>query len=189
VVRLRPGLTFKREAATEIRRLFAGPLLPGSLVRRSLIPIVPDIPRLRFQAVHSLDVGDAYRRALVRDVRGAFNIAAEPVLDPRELGRVLGARRVPFPASVLRNAALVSWKLRLQPTPPGWVDMALAVPIMDTRRAREELGWSPRFSSGEALLELLAGMRTSSGIETPPLAPGTSGPLRARELATGAGRD
>jgi nucleoside-diphosphate-sugar epimerase len=84
VVRLRPGLIFKREAATEIRRLFAGPLLPGWLARRSLIQIVPDVPRLRFQAVHSLDVGDAYRRALVDDVRGAFNIAAEPVLDPSE---------------------------------------------------------------------------------------------------------
>src|ERR671911_2446031 len=42
VVRLRPGLIFKREAASGIRRLFAGPLLPGALVRRELIPIVPD---------------------------------------------------------------------------------------------------------------------------------------------------
>src|ERR687894_2206770 len=30
VVRMRPGLVFKREAATGIRRLFAGPLLPAS---------------------------------------------------------------------------------------------------------------------------------------------------------------
>lgn len=77
VVRLRPGLIFKREAATGIRRLFAGPFLPNPLVRRELIPVVPDIPRLRFQAVHSLDVGDAYRRALLTDdAHGAFNIAA-----------------------------------------------------------------------------------------------------------------
>ena len=33
VVRLRPGLIFSRDAASEIRRLFAGPLLPGALVR------------------------------------------------------------------------------------------------------------------------------------------------------------
>src|SRR4051812_41265221 len=61
VVRLRPGLIFKREAATGVRRLFAGPFLPSWLVRRSLIPVVPSHPRLAFQAVHSLDVGDAYR--------------------------------------------------------------------------------------------------------------------------------
>ena len=34
VVRLRPGLIFKAEAGSEIRRLFAGPFLPGFLVRR-----------------------------------------------------------------------------------------------------------------------------------------------------------
>src|SRR3954452_6881785 len=56
VVRLRPGLCFKHDAAAEIRRLFAGPLLPSPLVRPGLIPIVPDVPGLRFQAVHSDDV-------------------------------------------------------------------------------------------------------------------------------------
>jgi UDP-glucose 4-epimerase len=82
VVRMRPGLIFKREAATGIRRLFAGPFLPSVLVQRRLLAVVPDIPALRFQAVHSDDVGDAYRRAVIADAHGAFNIAAEPVLDP-----------------------------------------------------------------------------------------------------------
>src|SRR5918994_6318341 len=39
VVRLRPGLIFKGEAATEVRRLFAGPFLPGFVVDRRLIPL------------------------------------------------------------------------------------------------------------------------------------------------------
>lgn len=189
VVRLRPGLIFKREAATGIRRLFGGPLLPGFLLRPELIPVVPQIERLRFQAVHSYDVGDAYRRAVVNDdARGAFNIAAEPVLDPDELGRLLGAKPVPVPPVLLRRAAHLTWKLRLQPSPPGWVDMALGVPIMDTTRARSELGWSETRSSGEALLDLLAGMREGAGTDTPPLAPSTTAPARLREFATGIGQ-
>src|SRR3954464_7409400 len=145
VVRLRPGLIFKREAATGIRRLFAGPFLPSWLVRRSLIPIVPSHPRLVFQAVHSLDVGDAYRLAVVRDdVHGPFNVAAGPVLDPAELGRILGARPVPVPANLLRLGADLTWRARLQPTSPGWVDMGLGVPVMDTTRAHTELGWTPQ---------------------------------------------
>lgn len=188
VVRLRPGLIFKHEAASEIRRLFAGPLLPSPLLRAGLVPVVPNLPGLRFQAVHSLDVGDAYRRALVTDVRGAFNLAAEPVLDPAELGRLLDARPVRMPARAVRAAAKATFALRLQPTSPGWLDMALAIPIMDCTRAREKLGWEPRRSSGETLLELIEGMRSSAGIDTPPLAPWSGGPMRIRELATGVGR-
>ncbi len=187
VVRLRPGLIFKRGASSEIRRYFAGPFLPSPLLRAGLIPLVPDLPRLRFQAVHSLDVGEAYRLAALGDARGAFNIAADPVLDPHELGRLLGARPLRLPVGAVRALADLTWRLRLQPTPPGWLDMALAVPLMDTTRARSELGWSPRHSAGDALLELLEGMRESAGEDTPPLEPAAGGPARMRELLTGVG--
>ena len=187
VVRLRPALIFKRDAASGIRRLFAGPLLPSPLLRRTLIPLVPAVTRLRFQVVHSLDAGEAYRQAIVRDVRGAFNIAADPVLDPERLGRLLGALPLRVPPRVLRLATEVSWRLRLQPTPPGWLDMALAVPIMDSGRARRELGWEPRFSSEQALLDLLQGLRERDGLPTPPLDPDSGGPARVRELLTGVG--
>jgi UDP-glucose 4-epimerase len=186
-VRLRPGLIFKREAASGIRRLFVGPFLPSPLLRPELLRLVPDIARLRFQAVHSLDVGDAARRALVGDARGAFNLAAEPVLDPDRLARTLGARKVPLSRPVVRAVTAGTYRLRLQPTPPGWLDLALAVPLLDTTRAREQLGWEPRTGADEALLELVAGLRDRAGIETPPLAPGSGGPLRLRELLSGVG--
>ena len=187
VVRLRPALIFKREASAGIRRLFAGPFFPGFLARPSLIPIVPKIARLRFQAVHSHDVGEAYRLALTRDVRGAFNIAAEPVLDPDELGRLLGARPVPISPRVLRGLADLTWRLRMQPSPKGWLDMALAVPLMDWSRAQHLLGWGPRISAGDALLDLLRGFREGAGLGTPPLDPDTGGPARVGEVATGIG--
>jgi UDP-glucose 4-epimerase len=187
VVRIRSGLVFKREAASGIRRLFIGPLLPSPLLRRGLVPILPAPERARVQAVHSKDLGDAYRLALLSDVRGAFNVAADPVLDIDEIARLLGARTVPVPASVIRAAADATWRARLQPTPPGWLDLGLGVPIMDVGRARRELRWSPRRTSSEAFLELFAGLRDSAGIDTPPLAPDTSGPLRLRELLTRVG--
>lgn len=187
VVRMRPGLIFKAQAASEIRRLFAGPLLPSGLLRPGMIPVVPKSPGLRFQAVHSLDVGDAYRRALLSDARGAFNLAADPTIGPAQLAAVLGARQVPVPVTALRAGAALTYHLRLQPSEPGWLDMALAVPLMDTARARAELGWEPRRSSLQALEELLAGMRKGQGEDTPPLSPQTGGPLRIRELLTRVG--
>jgi nucleoside-diphosphate-sugar epimerase len=187
VVRLRPGLIFKREAATGIRRLFAGPFLPSPLVKPSRIPFVPGIPGLRFQAVHSRDVGRAYRLAVVGDVRGPFNVAAEPVLDPPTIAEALGSRVVPLSARAARALASSSWQMRLQPTPPGWLDLGLSVPLMDVTRARTELGWEPELGADDALRELLEGMSEGSGVETPPLDPATTGPFRVRELITRVG--
>ena len=187
VVRIRPAFIFKREAGSEVRRLFAGPFLPNRLLRPRLVPFVPDIPRLRFQGVHSYDVGDAYRRAVVSDVRGAFNVAADPVLDAHEIARLLKTRVVKVPTGAVRGLVALTWRLHLQPVPAGWVDLALGVPIMDSTRARTELGWTPRHSATEALNDLLEGMRDGAGIATPPLDPKTGGPFRAGEIATGVG--
>jgi UDP-glucose 4-epimerase len=187
VVRLRPALIFKGDAASEIRRLFAGPFLPGFLVNPRLIPFAPRIPGLRFQAVHSLDVGDAYRRAAVTDVRGAFNIAAEPVIGPDELAQILDARTVPVPARAARVLTDLTWRIRLQPTPPGWLDLALQAPLMDSGRARRELGWTPAHSSTDALRELLEGLGRGKGADTPPLDAGAGGPARVGEVKSGVG--
>jgi nucleoside-diphosphate-sugar epimerase len=187
VVRMRPGLVFKKEAAEGIRRLFAGPFLPSPLVRQELISFIPDIENLRSQIIHSYDVGEAFRLAALNDVRGAFNLATEPVLDAREIGRILDARPLPVSARVARAGARLSWQLRLQPVSEGWLDMARSVSIMDTTRARTELGWEPRRSADEALLDLLEGLRTGAGLDTPSLSPKTGGPFRIREILTGVG--
>src|SRR4051794_32497656 len=186
VVRLRPALIFKDEAATEIRRLFVGPFLPNFLLRRGFLPALPRIDRLRFQAVHSEDVGRAYLEAVSRDVEGAFNIAAEPPLSPEEMAERIGVRTFPLPAGVVRRLADLSWRMRLQPTPAGWLDMALNVPLMSSERAREELGWEPRHSGVEALEELLEGLREGHGAETPPLE-GDGVGARLDDLKTGVG--
>src|SRR5215211_494425 len=187
VVRLRPALIFKSEAASEIRRLFAGPFLPGFLLHPRLIPFAPRIAGLRFQAVHSEDVADAYRRAALGDARGAFNVAADPAIGPDELAEVLEARTVPVPAPLARALTELTWRLHLQPTPPGWLDLALGVPLMDSARARRELGREPQRSSTDAIAELMRGLREGRGFDTPPLDPDTTGPARIGELRTGVG--
>jgi nucleoside-diphosphate-sugar epimerase len=188
VVRFRQALTFKQEAAEGQRRLFGGPLFPSFLARPDLINVFPEIQGLRSQVIHSYDVGEAYRLALLNDAYGAFNLATEPVLDPQEIGKILNARTVSVPVQLARAGARLSWQLRLQPVPEGWLDLALNVPVMDTTRARQELGWAPQYDAGETLLDILQGLRTKASLDTPPLARGTSGPFRIRELLTGVGR-
>ena len=98
---------------------------------------------------------------------------------------LFSARQVRLSPRLVRAAASGAFRLRLQPSEPGWLDMALAVPLMDTSRARERLGWEPRRSAVDAFSELLDGLRDGSGLETPPLEPGGAGPLRAREFLAG----
>ena len=69
VVRMRPGLVFKKEAAEGIRRLFAGPFFPSALADPALINVIPDIENLRSQVVHSYDVGEAFRLSIVNEDR------------------------------------------------------------------------------------------------------------------------
>lgn len=188
VVRMRPGFIFKREAATEQRRLFGGPLVPTSLIRPALLPVFPDLPGLRLQALHSRDAAEAYRLAITRPVHGAFNLAAEPVLDARTLGEILDARPIKLPLLPIRAAVAAAWNLHLLPASPTLVDLALSLPVMDTARARSELGWTPTISSLDTIREFLEGLRDGSGMGTPPLDPKAGGRFRYKELATGVGQ-
>jgi UDP-glucose 4-epimerase len=120
--------------------------------------------------VHADDAAEAYWRVIDQRASGAFNIAAEPVLTPQELARILRARRIlPIPMGLLHNLVGLAWRLRLIPTDSGWIDMAAGVPVMDTGRARQILGWEARTSSVDAVLEVLEGIGKGKGVAPSPV--------------------
>ncbi|MDQ0661798.1 UDP-glucose 4-epimerase [Arthrobacter ulcerisalmonis] len=179
VARLRPGLIFQGRAGSEIGRYFLGHAFPRLVPRKPWVPLLPVPDNLIFQAVHADDVAEAYWRVVDQRASGAFNIAAEPVLTPRELARILGAKRIlPIPMRLLHAVVDLTWRARIQPTDSGWVEMAAGAPIMDTSRAQRILGWEPKVSSIDAVKELLAGMGTGKGIDPSPV-------LRPRQTIPG----
>jgi UDP-glucose 4-epimerase len=168
-VRIRPGLIFKRESATHVRRLFLGSLYPAALLRRRPVPFVPRTAGFVLPAVHASDVADAFVRALTRDVTGAFNVAADPPLDSVTMSKALGVPSIPIPPKLLRAVAHATWRAHLQPSDPGWVDMALQLPLLNSNRAHNELGWQPDVTATHALVELVHGMGDGAHFDTPPL--------------------
>lgn len=187
VVRFRPAFVFQRSAATEQRRLFGGPLLPGRLLDPRLIPVLPVPKGLRMQTVHAGDLARAIAAAVERPVSGAFNIAAADVLDADALAEVFSARAVTVPAGMARRALDLAWRAHLVPAPGNLFDALMRLPIMSTERARTELDWEPRHTGREALEAFLDGARQGAGSRMPPLDPDASGPLRVDEVRTGVG--
>ncbi|MEU0383317.1 SDR family oxidoreductase [Streptomyces chartreusis] len=169
VVRMRPAFLFKRESASEQRRIFGGRFLPGPLARPELLPFLPDIPGLRVQALHTDDAANAYRLAVRSDARGAFNLAAEQSVDAQVLGEMLGARPVRLPRTAARSAIAAAWGLHLLPASPHLFDAVLRLPLMDCTRARAELGWRPEHTATEVLEEFLQGLQQGAGARTVPM--------------------
>lgn len=160
VARFRPTVVVQREAAWLIRTLYLGPFVPQSalkLLRRRLLPRLPLPEELSLQFVHADDVGDAVFRLLERRAQGSFNIAAD-VLDSPAIANLVGARPVAVDRRVARTVVSVLSSLRLVALTPGWYDIATNSPLMDTSKARNELGWAPTRTSSECASELIDGL-------------------------------
>ena len=151
------------------RRLFAGALLPTQLGRRGLVPVLPWPQGLRFQALHADDAADAYRRAVIEPVAGAFNLAAEPVITGERMAELMDARLVPVPPRLVRHSIGSAWHARLLPASPDLFDMAMRLPVMSTGRAAKELAWTPRHAADDAIKVFLDGLLHKAPGPTPPL--------------------
>lgn len=172
VTRVRPGLVLQAAAGAEVARYFLGPLVPvGALgvLRRLGLPVFPLPLQAQLPVVHADDLADALWRAARERTVGGLNVVAADPVEPDDLARALGARRaVGVPLGVFRALAWATWRLGLQPTDPGWVDLAAFTPLLRTERARS-LGWAPRVGAADALDELVAAVASGRGGGTPVL--------------------
>jgi nucleoside-diphosphate-sugar epimerase len=133
------------------------------LARRLPLPVpVPalDVP---MQFIHEDDVGQALLRCVLGEgPPGAYNIAGDGVVTGLDVTRELGLSPVGIPAGAVYAAARALSRLPRPPfVPPSaeWVEALSHPAIMDTTKAREELGWTPRYSALEAVRDTIAATR------------------------------
>ncbi len=131
------------------RRLFGRP-------RRLPFPVPVVAPEHPMQFIHEEDVGRALLQCVVAaGPPGAYNIAGDGVVTAVDVAREFGALPIPVPAGPGQAAARAVARLPFLPPLAEWVEAASRPVIMDTGKAREELGWHPRFTSIEALRDTL----------------------------------
>jgi nucleoside-diphosphate-sugar epimerase len=123
--------------------------------RRLAVRLPLPVPRMPVQFVHEDDVGQAFLLCAVGvGPPGAYNIAGDGVLTAADVARELGLLPVPVPGAVVRASARALTSLAaLPPVPPivTWVEVLTHPAVMDTTKAKRELGWQPRYTGREAL--------------------------------------
>ena len=121
-----------------------------------LRPVVPD-PGVPFQLVHEDDVAEALLAATVgRGAPGVYNLAADGEITASDIAHALGWYTISVPELAVDATAKIVSRFPLLPAATSWLH-AIRVPVlMDTRKARTELGWKPRYDVLETLQETVA---------------------------------
>jgi nucleoside-diphosphate-sugar epimerase len=119
---------------------------------------VPTID-LELQVIHEEDVGRAFLQCIVgAGPPGAYNLAADGVLHATDVVRELGLHPVRVGGGLLRRSARLLARLPTpRPLPPvtSWAEAIGHPVIVDTTKAKRELGWHPRWTAEEALRDTL----------------------------------
>jgi nucleoside-diphosphate-sugar epimerase len=122
-------------------------------------PILPD-PGVEFQLVHTNDVASALLAAVEgRGAPGRYNLAGPGAMSVGRMARALGWLSVPIPGVAVTSLDELLGRLPGMPAEAAWLTAFRVPTLMDTRRAREQLGWAPQWDAEATLRETIQGAR------------------------------
>lgn len=135
--------------------------VPGpvrSLMRSAPLfkPVVPD-PGHPLQLVHHDDVAAAIALAATTTAEpGPYNIAGDGTLSLSQVAAALGGRPIRVPAATATIASAALARLPFVPATLEWLHIVRTPVVMDTTRAKRDLGWQPEHTAAETLAALAA---------------------------------
>lgn len=133
--------------------------LPGAVKRVMkalplLKPLFPD-PGTPLQLVHHDDVATAIALAATTSAPpGAYNLAGDGVVSMSTVVKELGARPLRVPKVAATAASAVVARLPFVPSAVEWLHVGRTSVVMDTTKAKTQLGWTPRHTAAETLSAL-----------------------------------
>jgi len=133
--------------------------LPG--VVRSTTRAVPLLkmpvadPGFPLQLVHHDDVAAAIALAATTDAPpGAYNIAGDGEVSLSQVVTALGGQPVRVPAVAATAASAVIAHMPFVPSELEWLHITKVSMVMDTTKAKTQLGWKPNYTSAQTLQAL-----------------------------------
>lgn len=136
------------------------PLLRKGVEKLPLVkPVLPD-PGVAMQLVHHDDVARAMAAAICGEgPAGVYNLAGDGEIGIGDVARALGWRSVPLPGPALSLGTVAARRLAFASSRLEWA-AALDTPVlMDTGKARDQLGWKPLYDAEETLGATVSGAR------------------------------
>jgi UDP-glucose 4-epimerase len=138
-----------------------GPTVHNAVTRylaRRLVPTAMGYDPL-VQFLHEVDAIAALHLAVLRDVRGTFNVVGDGVLPLSTVIKLAGRVAVPIPHPIAETIAALGWVAQLVDVPPAFLKYLRFVCVADGQRAREAMGFRPAYTSREALLDFISAQR------------------------------
>jgi UDP-glucose 4-epimerase len=122
-------------------------------------PVIPD-PGTRFQLVHHDDVAAALAAAIEgRGPAGAYNLAGDGTITLGDVAHSIGWHSLRIPGPLASFGGGFARRLAFFSPQLEWAIAYDRPVLMDTTKARVELGWQPRFDAEETLLQTAVGAR------------------------------
>jgi UDP-glucose 4-epimerase len=103
------------------------------------------------QVIHERDVVEAIALALRPGQRGIFNLRGPGELPLSRMFRMMGKRPIAMPGPVIKGLAGSMWSSRAAGFPMPEIDHLRYICMVDDRRAREQLGFSPKYDMEQTL--------------------------------------
>lgn len=121
------------------------------LFSRAAIPTVMGYDPL-IQFVHEEDALEAFRMAIDSQKQGVFNIAGRGVLPLSTILKIGGKMDLALPAFVARGVIASLWSGGVSAVPPAYLRFLQYLNVADTAKAKDQLGFTARYSTKEAWL-------------------------------------
>jgi UDP-glucose 4-epimerase len=108
------------------------------------------------QVIHERDVVEAISLALTPGARGIFNLRGPGELPLSRMLRVLGKRPIAVPGPLIKGVAGSLWSSHSSGFPTPEVDHLRYICMVDDTRARQQLGFAPKYNMERTLRSVYA---------------------------------
>jgi UDP-glucose 4-epimerase len=129
-----------------------------NMIRRKVAPVVMGYNPL-MQFLHETDRIRAYKKVVDEDHPGVYNIVSKGVIRYKDVLAKCYCARLPLPERAIKSSFSLLWAMQIYDVPSAFVRYVKYAFLADGSKAELEMGFTPQFTSEEAIADFAAHKR------------------------------